>query len=359
MTHPNELDRILGDWLAEGPTRAPDHPVQAAVEHARSHPRRFDPLGALRRDPMAGPGGLAALRRPVLVLASVGLLVVAVAAGALIGMNRNPSVVPPVSPSPSPSSGPSATPSVSPGPSSAPVVFQVDLGGVGGNDASVEVIDLTGLLIDARAGQPRTEQDASTLDFENLDERTLRFVWTGSPCDTVHQLTVRPGGVELVKPLCFGDAIAREFGLELTFAEPIDGTSLTSSIVAGTGAGGLPNWTATGPDSAGNRFDVSVFDAWGRLDSVESFSDGPSAEPPAEGILRITAESETSVRLTWLRRPCGTDVEIRIDAGGQSIELVETVCPVAGEALERVVVLGFDQPVDPADFNAVYTEVDG
>lgn len=357
MTHANELDRILGDWLAEGPTRAPDHPVQAAVEHARSHPRRWDPLGALRRDPMAGPGGLTGLRRPVLVLASVGLLVVAVAASALIGMNRNPSVVPPVSPSPSP--GPSASPSFSPRPSSAPTVFQVDLGGVGGNDASVEVIDLTGLLIDARAGQPRTVQDDATLDFENLDERTLRFVWTGSPCDTVHQLTVKAGGVELVKPLCFGDAIAREFGLELTFAEPIDGAGLTSSIVAGTGAGGLPNWTATGPDSAGTIFDIAVFDAWGRLDSVESFSDGPSDEPPAEGIVRITAESETSVRLSWVRRPCGTDVEIRIDAGGRSIEVVEAVCPVAGEAFERVVVLGFDQPVDPTEFNAVLTEVGG
>ena len=36
----SELDRVLGDWLADGPRRAPAAPVTVAIEFARAHPRR-------------------------------------------------------------------------------------------------------------------------------------------------------------------------------------------------------------------------------------------------------------------------------------------------------------------------------
>ena len=56
MTTLNDFDRVLGEWLNEGPNRAPDRPIDLAVEHARSHPRRPDLIRFLRPDPMARPG---------------------------------------------------------------------------------------------------------------------------------------------------------------------------------------------------------------------------------------------------------------------------------------------------------------
>ena len=73
MNATTDLDRVLGEWLGEGATRAPDHPVEAAIEHARNNPRRRDPFAFLRSDPMA-PHSRGIGARPVLVLAVLGLL---------------------------------------------------------------------------------------------------------------------------------------------------------------------------------------------------------------------------------------------------------------------------------------------
>jgi hypothetical protein len=40
VTREQELERMLTDWLGEGPSRAPHAPVDAAVAHAIAHPRR-------------------------------------------------------------------------------------------------------------------------------------------------------------------------------------------------------------------------------------------------------------------------------------------------------------------------------
>ena len=76
MTQRDDLDRLLGDWLSEGPARTPEPVLATAVQHARSHPRRPDPLAFLRRDPMAGRTSLFGVA-PVPVFAALGLLVVA------------------------------------------------------------------------------------------------------------------------------------------------------------------------------------------------------------------------------------------------------------------------------------------
>ena len=56
MNASNDLDRRLDDLLADGPSIAPDRAIGAALDHARHHPRRRDPLGVMRRDPMASTG---------------------------------------------------------------------------------------------------------------------------------------------------------------------------------------------------------------------------------------------------------------------------------------------------------------
>ena len=56
MTGSNDQDRRIAAWFEDVPSRAPERTIDAILSHARTHPRRRDPLAALRRDPM-GSGG--------------------------------------------------------------------------------------------------------------------------------------------------------------------------------------------------------------------------------------------------------------------------------------------------------------
>ena len=53
MTGSNDLDRMLASYLEEGPRRAPDRAMDAALTFAAAHPRRRDPLLFLKPDVMA------------------------------------------------------------------------------------------------------------------------------------------------------------------------------------------------------------------------------------------------------------------------------------------------------------------
>ena len=58
MTGSNDLDRMLASYLEEGPRRAPDRAMDAALTFAAAHPRRRDPLLFLKPDVMARRGSL-------------------------------------------------------------------------------------------------------------------------------------------------------------------------------------------------------------------------------------------------------------------------------------------------------------
>ncbi len=225
MTASNDFDRVLGEWLDEGPNRAPDRSIELAVEHARSHPRRRDPLSFLRRDPMGRRSSGLGLR-PALVLAILGLLLAAIAA---VGIgSRNPSVVTPL---------PSAT--VSPTASSvAPQPFQVDLNVPAGQPQTVGVVDRSGLVVEATSGTPTGESGASfpfdSVEVSNLDATTLQLGWTGFPCQTDHTLTIEPdGAMTLERPACVGatDSIAIDRILVLRFEEPIRAADAPVTLV--------------------------------------------------------------------------------------------------------------------------------
>ncbi len=224
MTQIDEFDRVLGDWLHDGPNRAPDRPIELAADHARAHPRRRDPLGFLRPDPMARrASGFGS--RPVLVLATVGLLVAAVAAVG-IGGQREPSVVIP----------PSASPSVS-SPPLAPLV--IDLQVPAGQPQTVRVVDASGRLAGARTGTPTGETGASfpfeSIEVSNIDATTLQLGWTGYPCATDHTLTIEADGLTMtmLRPDCVGDTdtVALDRILVLQFVEPIDAADVAISMV--------------------------------------------------------------------------------------------------------------------------------
>lgn len=232
MTATNDLERMLGEWLEEGPRRAPDRPIELAVEHARSHPRRRDPFGFLRPDPMA-PRSIGFGARPVLLLAVLGLLLAAVVA---VGVgSRGEAPILPVGPSASPS--PSTGPTVSPAPS-LPAVFPVDLDVPVGQPQTVEVIDESGTLVEASSGSPTGESGTSfpfdEVEVTNLDASTLQLGWSGFPCATDHTLAIGANGLAmtLTRPDCTGDTdpLAVDRILVLRFATPIDAADVVIGL---------------------------------------------------------------------------------------------------------------------------------
>lgn len=239
MTGSNELDRLLGEWLDEGPNRAPDRPLELALGHARSHPRRRDLFGFLRPDAMAPQsGGFAFGLRPALVLAIVALLLAAVALG--IGGPKQTAIVPGPSPSASPSAAASssASPSSSPSPSGqASDGILVNLTVQAGQPQTVEVFDASGKLLDARSGSPAGDGQGFPFDaveVTNIDATTLQLAWSGYPCKTDHQLLIEldPKVMTLLRPGCVGetDTIALDRILILQFSEPIDASTVKIAL---------------------------------------------------------------------------------------------------------------------------------
>lgn len=225
-----DLARRLTGFLDEGPTRAPDRATDEAMAHAMAHPRRPDPLRAIRRDPMGTPWfGSSGTFRPVLLVAAVGLLLIAGFAAAAVGgwFDRAPSVV---IPSPSPSVEPSPSPSLP------AMEIRVDLEETVGANAEIEVTDESNLLVEAVSGTPAEGGSVATgtVDVRNdpADPTRLILTWTGSPCDELHQLVIEADGrtMNMFRQACEGDAIPRDLVLELGFSEAIPAAEIDVTL---------------------------------------------------------------------------------------------------------------------------------
>jgi hypothetical protein len=229
----DDLDRLLGEWLAEGPARTPDPVLARAMAHARSHPRRRDPFAALRRDPMGGGWSLFGLS-PVPALAVVALLLAAVVGVAVVGAPRPTSVplpaatvAPSVSPTPFPTIGPSTGPAPSP--------IRVTLDTTTAATMTVDVTDESGRLTGASSG-PAVEGgsvELGTIAVTNVDASTLRLVWTDAVCDIAYTLTIdaTASSIELVSPRCSGDTLPVDRTLDLAFDGPISASGVTATII--------------------------------------------------------------------------------------------------------------------------------
>jgi hypothetical protein len=232
----NDFDRRLTDFLADGPSRAPDRTVVFALHHAAAHPRRRDPLAALRRDPMRSAPVGGSMRMLPLV-AAVGLVLVAALAVATVGgLFGGPSPVPPLTPTASPSVAPTATPSGPPVPAASPSVLHVDLIEHVGNDASIDITDRSGTLLRAGSGEPAdggsVEEGTIRVVADPVDPTTLVLTWTGTPCDTTHTMDIAPDRtITITRPPCSGDAIPADHVLILTFRTPVDPASVRGSVV--------------------------------------------------------------------------------------------------------------------------------
>jgi hypothetical protein len=238
MTMSSDADRRISAWFEEGPERISESTIDAVLAHAQAHPRRRDPLQALRRDPMGGRGMLAGLfAAPVPLLAALGLLVALAVAGLAAGgyLERPSGLVPPTaSPAPpSASVGPSSSVTPSPPPEGG---FQVDLIENVGADAFVDVVDRSGTVVDGTSGDPgfgaSVEPERVQVTADPADPAVLELRWSGSPCDTAHRLEVAPDGrtMALTRPPCDGDSTPVDHVLRLTFDPAMDPGDVTITL---------------------------------------------------------------------------------------------------------------------------------
>ncbi len=220
MTGMDDTDRRIAAWFSDGQIRVPERTIDTVLAHARAQPRGRDPFAALRRDPMGRGMGLGSSFAPVPLIAAVGLLAAALGAAAVGGLfDRGPAVVPVVSPTPS------ATPAATSSPT--PLVLDVDLVEVVGQDASISITDASATLESADSGQPAdggsVAADTILVTNDPTDPNVVILTWTGSPCDTAHTLTIAEDGrsMLLARPACSGDTIPRDLQLRLRFLEPL------------------------------------------------------------------------------------------------------------------------------------------
>ena len=234
MTARDELDRVLGEWLADGPTRAPDWPMQRAIDHARAHPRRPDPLGLLRGSAFPAQVGPFSVR-PALLLAAALLLGIAATAFVVGSRPSQSPIVVPSSSAQTPSIGPSRSPSPSES-SPAEVARHVDLIVAAGQPASVDITYNGDTLLRAVSGQPGDGVSAATDEIlvTNDGPDTLVLTWSGLPCESSYGLEVTPNGRDLIlqRPSCSGDtdAIAFDRVLVLTFSEPVPASQVSTKV---------------------------------------------------------------------------------------------------------------------------------
>lgn len=238
MTSSNDFDRRLGAWLDDGPAQAPDRAIESALSHARTHPRRRDPLAFLRRDPMAGSAFAGALR-PLPLVAVLGLILVAAIGVATVGgfLGRPSTVSPPLTATPSPSAAPSptATPTGPAIPASSLAVVRVDLIDDIGGAAFVEITDQSGTMRDARSGQAAESGEViSDIAVTNLatDPTAVVLTWVGGPCDTRHLLTIAPDGrtMNLAALPCQGDSLGISRVLVVRFDGPVPASEVVVTL---------------------------------------------------------------------------------------------------------------------------------
>jgi hypothetical protein len=349
MTNLDDFDRALGAFLRDGPSVAPEPPVIAALAHARATPRRRDPFLALRRDVMARAFTVAGLR-PGLVLAATALVAAAIGIAVLGGGHTPdtlptpsaPGVVPSASGSPSPSIIPVETPreSVPPSPTPTPLPrvttlpplgrpavepIHVKLGQCCSDALSVDVVDESGRVTAAVSGPAVEGGSVEDVVVANDGARTLRVSWPGSPCDTVHRLTIDPAGTTITidRPGCFGDAVPADRVVLLTFDVAVNAGAVRGSMVTGRGGVDLPSWTATGIDKAGAIFSASLFDASQTATRFEAVDVTDVTTLGAD--VQLSEEAPDVIRLLW--NGCGDQPALILDPTGREWTLATAPGP--------------------------------
>jgi hypothetical protein len=221
-----------------------------------------------------------------------------------------------------------------------------------GDRLSVDVDALGYAFASATSGPAVEGVSVEDLMVANIDDRTLRVTWPGSPCDTVHRLTFDRAAATLTvdRPFCAGDSIGVDRVVILKAGEPIDGSRIRTSLVTGRGGDGFPNWTTTGIDSAGDRFDVALFDQSVTVSQLEPRDAGDQADP-GEDQVAITQVSPEIVRLVWSSRACQSVDKLNVDATGTSWSLYGGSCPADDPWVLRALDVTYTGAIDASSIS--------
>jgi len=221
MTGSNDLDRMLASYLEEGPRRAPDRAVDAALTFAAAHPRRRDPLLPLKPDVMARRSSMFSAQ-----LAWAALIVVlALGAVAAFAIGSRPSEQPVVPPSVVES------PTTLPSPNPSPRAFSVVVTDEHESDHPVDVIDESGRLVAVDPGPAYTgpEMGEAAASNDPGSDTRLFVTWAFSGCDDPTSITIdaTASGIVVERPECQGDTIGgNPHQVTLTFDGPVDAGTL-------------------------------------------------------------------------------------------------------------------------------------
>ena len=151
---------------------------------------------------------------------------------------------PSATPVPTQDPTPVPTPVVTPAPTddgSDAMPIRVDIETVAGGDVYVDIVDHTGLLVDAKSGTPAEGQSVGQyeLEVENLDATTLKLSWVDYPIENALGLYIdeHEGAIRflLVQPAPTGptDTIALDRELILSFSQPIPADQVESFLQEG------------------------------------------------------------------------------------------------------------------------------
>jgi hypothetical protein len=117
--------------------------------------------------------------------------------------------------------------------------IMVDLRNWTDADVYVDIVDSTGLLIDARSGTPGDGPSVEGLVAENIDATTLKLTWSDFPIDNALALYVdaHEGGIRLLlvqpEPTGRTDAVGFDRELILSFSAPVSADQVETVLVEG------------------------------------------------------------------------------------------------------------------------------
>jgi hypothetical protein len=206
-------------------------------------------------------------------------------------------------------------------------------------------VDLSGHVTGAGVNAADGATAVEFLTVSNVDERTLRVVWPGSPCDTVHRLTIAADfGITIDRPHCFGDAMLVIRAVRIDFDVPVDAAIVDTGLFDGRPDSGVPSWTVTGVSSGGGRFDLAIFDHSGSVERAETIGDTTGATDPGARVARVEQIARATLRFTWRGPTCATSSRLVIDDSGTNWELQTDPCSTNIVEVIRSVDITFSAP---------------
>jgi len=105
-------------------------------------------------------------------------------------------------------------------------------------------------------------------------------------------------------------------------------------------------------NASGNDVAIEIVDESGTLREAASGTpgDGASVEPYT---VTVGNDDASTLRLTWVGGPCDAEDLLAIDATGTRFLLVQPECPGDSAVFDRVLVLGFAEPIRAGDVEAI------